>query len=314
MFDFNSENKDIISSKKKITVILLIIIALILVCSNIYFFKKHKETTVYNSNSTGEKKIFSTNKKDLDKAYQLAISQFDSLGYNLDTTHSTPKNREFELDSLRQKISNILSKDFISDEEKSEATLLIKALNQKIKELESEIDVLQKQYSNIKANNEVALAKTPKVKIDKKINTPTHYPVVMPIKVSNIRLEALEIKKKTGRIEKASKLRKADILQVIFDIEENECVKTGLNTFYIRIVDPEHQLLVHEDEDNTPTFKTNKNQMIPYTMQYKIKVSGQKMYDIAINWEESQQYIKGTYIVEIYHNGDQVGGGNVRLR
>lgn len=108
--------------------------------------------------------------------------------------------------------------------------------------------------------------------------------------------------------------KRTNKLEVCFTILENKITQSGEKNVYLRIVEPGGKTL-GERSEGSATFKIKgSSEEVLYTSTQKITYSNAKQ-DLCMNWEEKERvFTPGTYVIEIYVDGDLSGAGSVLLR
>src|SRR5690606_31182356 len=110
---------------------------------------------------------------------------------------------------------------------------------------------------------------------------------------SNIKILPIELKKGGSEIE-TSRARRVDILRVKFDINENHLIEAGIHTLHLRIIDPEGKLIFNTGSGSGYFNIKNIELEQKFTKSRKIHFSdSEPIKDIIIDWEQSNDYLKG---------------------
>jgi len=109
--------------------------------------------------------------------------------------------------------------------------------------------------------------------------------------------------------------KKTNKLEACFSIMDNKIAKPGEKMVYLRIVEPGGKTLGERSEGSS-TFRMNgSNEEVMYTASQKIDYANAKQ-DLCLKWEEKERgvFTPGTYVVEIYVDGNLSGASSVVLR
>ncbi|MDR3679568.1 MAG: hypothetical protein P4L41_06360 [Flavipsychrobacter sp.] len=130
---------------------------------------------------------------------------------------------------------------------------------------------------------------------------------------SNIRLAALHLKHHGTKEKRTVKARKANILRINFDIDENRVAENGIKKIYLVITGPDGQLL----SDNVMVagmMSTPDGNNVKYSVLKEIALKkGEPVKDVTVDWKQESNYKKGIYNIAIYNGGYKIGGGSVGL-
>ena len=134
------------------------------------------------------------------------------------------------------------------------------------------------------------------------------------VHVSNIRFEAVKLKKR-GKVEKlVTKAKKMNELKIIYDIDENSITEDGNKTLYIVIKGPDGKVLTDQN-NHSGFFKSSEGATMDYSVMKDVYIkNGKPVSDLACSWMQNGTREKGEYSVAIYNNGHRVGAGNVLLK
>src|SRR5690606_31756505 len=259
----SKENKSEIQIRKKdnskVYFFIIAIVALLL--TNVYFYVKFK--------SSGEKLYtIALQKENL----QIEIDRIEAELDNIQREGETIGSEDIVLSEqkVREGIANLrsnldianLSEERLADL-KSEVRLLknsVSDLKVRIEELNLQNELLQKENEEL---NSAVSSQTDKVQTLERNNRVLQEKVgiASSIKVSNMVINGVEIKRRGNR-EIEAKARRVDELQIQFSIADNPLATKGNKDIYVRIVDPNGNLIVKEEN----IFQVN-NDDLQYTFK-----------------------------------------------
>lgn len=131
---------------------------------------------------------------------------------------------------------------------------------------------------------------------------------------SNIRITAINLKRNGTKEKDTKRARRADLLRVDFDIDENRIAENGTKKLYLVIKDPSGNLLSSPAAGSGATTSSN-GQQLNYSVLKEIPlVTNQPVKDVTVDWKEEREYQSGTYSIDIYNGGYKIGGGKVELK
>ncbi len=131
---------------------------------------------------------------------------------------------------------------------------------------------------------------------------------------SNIRLTAINVKRNGKREKDTKRARKADLLRVDFDIDENRIAENGVKKLYLVIKGPDGNLLSSQAAGSGTTTASN-GKTLNYSLLKEVPlVTNQPVKDVSADWKEEGDFVKGSYTIDIYNGGYRIGGGKVELK
>jgi hypothetical protein len=298
---------------KKSNSIIYWVVILILLTACVYLFTT-KKTTEENGVAMQQKAqqrmdSLSTDRASLQADFDAASAKIDQLVTQNSKMDSALQGDKSVINRLQGQIRSILANKKATLAELQQAKDLIASLTDKTKQYEARIAELEKENTVLTGQNKTLTKErdstnTQNVAI-KKLASVLH--------ASNIRLEAIH-KRRNGKEKGTTKAKKADVLRVTFDIDENRITESGSKQIYLRIIAPDGNVL------SNPAFgsgmlSTSKGDQLSYTTLRNVPLSqNQKVNNIITEWNQEGDYNKGTYTIEIYNDGFKVGSGDVTLK
>ena len=176
-------------------------------------------------------------------------------------------------------------------------------LNEKTKAYEQQLGLLENDKKDLMRQRDELLQKYNKVLA---LGSVLH--------ASNIRLEAIHLKKHGTKEKETNRARRADELKVQFDIDENRVAETGTKQLYRGIKDPEGKLLSNPAAGSGSITISNGSSMNYSFMKEIPLVTNEPVKDISAEWKQEGDYESGVYTITIYNGGYRIGGGQVELR
>ncbi len=285
--------------------IYLSIIALLL-GTNIYLFFQKKDTSEQNIQMVGQIDSVITEKEILQLEYDASLARLDKLNSANAELEEKLKLKDIEIEKAKSRIQSILDKENSSELELKEARNLLASLNSQITEYEKQIAVL------IKANETLQMEMDAIVVENEELFEQIELAKI--INITNIKLTALNIRKSGKKQTETSRAKRADVLRITFDVIENRFTEKGEEEFNIRIVNPKGMLLSNAAL-GSGSFLDEEGETIFYSVSKRIDITpGKPKRNIVVDWNQGADYVKGPYVVEVYHKGFLVGSGSVSLR
>jgi len=291
--------------KRNNTWIYAAIIALLL-GTNIYLFLSKDKSQQKLLQATQKLQESDTAKARLQGEYNASLARLDDLtGKNAQLDRQL-KEKDSELSRTKARIQEILAKQNATQKEIAEARSLIKQLNSKITDYEQQIAVLKKQNSALISERDSVIVNN--TDLQQKVD------LAKVLHASNIRMKGINLTHGGRKERETEKARRVDLIRVTFDIDENRLAESGNKELNICIINPEGELLSNVAL-GSGSFKTADGQSKYYSISKNIYLqTEQPVKDIDVNWQQSAEYAKGNYLVEIYHQGYLIGKGSVNLR
>ncbi len=235
--------------------------------------------------------------------------------------------RQYENQAVQMANDTILAKYTAA---KNKVEQLIKELNnektknaKRIKDLESQIatlrgllrnyiaqvDSLTKENAGLRAENQEIKNRNQALnsqvaEISGKNKTLTErMTLAEKLNVTGLNLTPL---KKNGKEEK--NVTKAKQLRVTFTIPQNNSTPVGSKTIYLRIVNPEGQLL-----GNAGTFSFEGGN-VPCSAKKTIEYTGDEMSGVTIYWDVNTTLTPGDYLVELFADNFRIASRHFTLK
>ena len=176
----------------------------------------------------------------------------------------------------------------------------IDSLNTKNKELTEQNVQLSEKINKVQTDYH-ALTKE-KEKLDETVA------LAQTLSTYSIVCEAL--KERTGRESKpVDKADKTDLIRVCFTVRENKVANAGSKTIYMRIIRPDDFVLAAEEAG----LFENEGEMIAYSAKRDLEYDKNDI-DMCIFWNRTEELIPGTYKVNLYAEGYQIGESTLTLK
>lgn len=110
--------------------------------------------------------------------------------------------------------------------------------------------------------------------------------------------------KATSRLSKIAKIK------VGFSIAKNVSAQVGMKDIYLRLTRPDGQLLYHSKGD---TFRFE-DADINFSAKRQVEYGGEETPTYIIYAVDMGELMPGRYDIELFADGERIGGGNVELR
>jgi predicted nuclease with TOPRIM domain len=252
-----------------------------------------------------------SSRDNLQQEYNAATARLDDLISQNSRMDSLVKTKDKEIQDMKARISSILSNKNATQAQLAEARRLIEQLKSNIEGYQQTIERLEGEKIVLAGERDIARKERDSVSVVKdSLNKKVDLASVLH--ASNIHLQPIRVKGNGKEVE-TTKAKRADMMRVTFDLDDNRVAPTGDKEIYVAITAPDGSPLAVEAlgsgrftlEDGTEKLYTAKK-TVPY-------VTGQKL-PVTMDWKQNSDFKPGDYAVEIYHNGYKIGEGKVTLR
>jgi len=282
---------------------IIAILAILLVGSLIYIFKltsdaKTLETTIVETKSEKESVL-----KDLEA---LKASYDEAIAEN--TTMSD------ELIAEREKVAKLIVE--LKNSKGDNASLQkyktqYKALEQKMRNLMQEVEVLKAQNQTLTTNldsTKVVLEDSKKynqVLVGQNEELAKTVEKGQKLTVTNLKTAAYK-QRSSGKQIETDKASRADLLQISFTIAENKIAKSGDKVYYVQVIDAKNNVL--GDKATVSFGDTSLTYSFTTTVKYENKTVDVK------EQLPGKDFAKGTYFVNVFDKGELVSKSSFSLR
>jgi DNA repair exonuclease SbcCD ATPase subunit len=285
---------------------LWIVLFLLSAVMNIYQWRNH--TTTIN---TYEQKVDTLVVERVNVEKELSdtkaeLEKYRGISANLD---SLLNEAQAKIEEQAKKIKDINSR------EKNMA-----ALNTKLKQQLADLQMLRDEYlgridSLLMANKQLVTEKeqlTSNVESLSK-NLETTVATASVLKTEYIKVQSFK-RKSSGKFVETAMAKRTHKLSVCFDVLDNKIAKQGDKTVYLKITEPGGKSVGNRSTGSN-SFKTSAGEEIMYAATTTINYTGAKQ-NVCMNYEEQQDkmFPPGTYLIEVYIDGNLSGAGSYTLR
>ncbi|HEY1025344.1 MAG TPA: hypothetical protein VGE26_09290 [Sphingobacteriaceae bacterium] len=296
----------------KIYFLIAVIVALL--GTNAYLFFKDKEANSRIVTLSDEKTSLQT---EIDKIE----AELDKASFSLDQANTanvklTEKMKE-EQEMARRKIAELreaLRKGTITQGQLARAQEDIKQLRYFVTRYTADIEELKEQNRTLTIERDslrtTVQAATARAEETQRLNEELNVKVkaAAALKTNNIAVTPLRIRN-SGRETDVSRANAAKKLRINFTIADNQLAEKGLHDIYVRVIDPNGNLLVSGNEG---IFIADGDEM-QYTYRTAIEFANDgKTY--TIDWTNPGSFEKGTYTVILYADGYTMGRSTLALK
>jgi len=303
------------SNNNKIVIIALA--AALLLSIGYIIYDKSKSKELYAQLQTQFTNVDSA-RSELQNEFNEASKKMDELnGANLELQGALAE-KNAEIESKKNEIASILRKSKASAAELSRAKKLIAELNGQIQDFVAQIETLKAENQQLtQANTTLTTERdalvTEKTQIQETlVATETAKKnvedVASTLHASNIAIAAINVRG-SGKEVSTSTAKRADLMRITFDIDENRIAPSGTKQIFVVVTAP----------DGTPvttgeTFSTRDEGDKKFTSKVDVNYEQGKRIPVSFDWKQGAKYQQGDYKIEIYHNGFKIGEGKKALK
>ena len=245
----------------------------------------------------------------------------DSLTQNNIQLHGDLAEKSVAIQKLKSNIGSILKKKNASESELAHAKQMIGELNGKVDGLIAEVDKLKGENQQLTSTNQqlntektqlttekqsleenLTTTKTEKKQLEEKVD------VASTLHASNIGIAALNVKS-NGKEKETTTAKRADLIRISFNLDENRVTPTGTKDIYVVVTAPDGKVI---SEGGTFTVREEGNKT--FTSKVSVNYEQGKVIPVNFDWRQNDKYQQGDYKIEIYNNGFKIGQGVKTLK
>lgn len=266
-------------------------------------------------NEEKDREIFNLNEQVSFEQSQ-AVLRFDDE-HALDEQLQTFEHLKVDNDSLQQLLDQQTehAKELVSQikklrQENSSDKARINALLKELADVRElimgyirQIDELNQQNQALTAENEQVKQENQQMRRENTHLTNQNQQLTETVtRAKQLDVNHFEMTPLNNRDKKTRYLRKTVKLQLDYTIGKNITAEPGLKTIYLRLIGPGDQLL---GESESKVFDFEDGQ-VPYSLKQEIEYAGE-VYHGTFYWPFSGEAHEGTYRVEFFADGNQIG-------
>ncbi|RXK86524.1 hypothetical protein [Filimonas effusa] len=251
--------------------------------------------------------------------YNDALSRMDSLSVSNTQLQGSLAERKTEIDKLKTEIKGILSQ---KNGDLSRAKSKIAELNGKINDLLAEVERLRGENETLTANNQQLTVErdtlnSQKQTLQQNLTTTQSEKehladVGSTLHASNIAIAAIDVKN-SGKEKSTTTAKRADLLRISFNLDENRIAPSGNKELYVCITAPDGKP-ISIPAYGSGTFVTREDGEKVFTNKVNVQYEQGRRTPVSFDWKQDGKYQTGDYKIEIYQNGYKIGGGTTTLK
>ncbi|KIC94943.1 hypothetical protein [Flavihumibacter solisilvae] len=256
-------------------------------------------------------------KTELQRNFDASLARLDSVTGNNNALEGKLSEKNSEITKLKSEIRSILNKRNATAAELKRAKELIAQMNEKVANLEQEVARLTTE--NQQLNTDLTSEKTKTTQLTSDLATTTSQKVELEQKVDvastlnayNIAITPIN-EKKGGKEKVTSTAKRVDKLVISFDVD-NRIAPAGQSDVYVLVTGPDGKP-VSQETLGSGTFTTREEGDRPFTAKVPVKIETGKKTPVEFAWKPGENFQRGNYKIEIYHNGFKIGEGTRELK
>jgi hypothetical protein len=298
--------------KRSNTWIYIAIIVLLLI-SNIYLYINRN--TVIEQRDVAETQYASSDssRRAVEADYSAALVRLDELVSKNNQMDSIISNQDGEIAKLKKQINAIVKDKNASAADLGKAKKLIARLNTRVKTYEERIAELESQNVTLTTAN-IQLATNLDSTSAENVGLTEKVKLGAVLHASNIRMTPIDVRRGGKKEVETGRASRVDMLRILFDIDENRIAESGKKEIFLRITGPAGNVLSNAAYGSGVT-TTSDGQSLNYTLLKQIDLEqNQPVKNVIVDWKQESDYARGSYTIELYHEGFKIGGGTVSLK
>lgn len=298
-------------------IVVIALAAALLLSIGYIIYDKSKSKELYAQLQTQFTNVDSA-RTQLQGEFDEARKKMDELnGQNLNLQGQLAE-KNSEIEKKKQEIASILSKKNATAAELSRAKHMIAELNTQIQDYIAQIDQLKQENQTLTTANTQLTTERDNLQTEKQHIAETLTAtetakknvedVASTLHASNITIAAINVKG-GGKEVSTSTAKRADLMRIAFDIDENRIAPSGSKEVYVVVTAPDGTPIT-----NGETFTTRDEGDKKFTSKVNVNYEQGKRIPVSFDWKQGAKYQTGEYKIEIYHNGFKIGEGRKALK
>jgi hypothetical protein len=129
---------------------------------------------------------------------------------------------------------------------------------------------------------------------------------------SNIEMRPINVRA-SGKETTTSTAKRADLIRISFDLDENRIAKTGEKELVVCMTAPDGKPVIVTSL-GSGNFTTADGLEKAFTTKVIVNYTSNQKQNVSFDWKQPDKYVPGTYKVEVYHNGYKIGEGSITMK
>jgi predicted nuclease with TOPRIM domain len=293
----------------------------------LYFSKNQQEDKTHLV--TEQLADVSSAKQALQDEYNATLQRLDEMKTQNSSMDSLLASRNAEIKSLLDEISSIKNKTNASAEELASARRLITALQGKLDGYQKQIDELKQANAQLATEKQQVTQQRDQLESEKSAEQQKNemlsaekqnlesknselsntVSLAKVLHAGNIRIEPIKKQWLTGKEVDTEKAKRAKLMRISFDLDDNRVAESGNKDIYIVVYGPDGN--AYKKGSFNLVDGTQKAYSAVKTIAY---TQGKTSKGIDLEWKPEGKFDAGDYNVEIYHSGYKIGEQVVKLK
>jgi len=322
------------SSKQRLIAISAVVIVLLL-GANVFLFMNKAKQDAENKDLTSQLQESDQLKVELEKQYYESLSELEEMKGSNEELNALFDEQKSELEEQKNRISRLLKdnnnlqsvrrqlKEYKANAEQYIAEITqLKEENDLLRGSNERLTMAKDSLSNSLAYKtqeaeDLSTAKAmltsekeslamENTNLSKKVN------VASAIRVENIVVEGMK-NRKSGKSAEKKRAKNIEYITVCFDATSNRVAEAGMETFYVRIINPTGETMAIEELGSGIITNSNTGEQIRFTKSTDTEYQNQEE-KLCVNWTPNVPFSEGKYQVEVYNKGFMTGTGSFVLK
>jgi len=195
-----------------------------------------------------------------------------------------------------------------------------KALNSKLQQQMADLQMLRDEYltridSLLMANKQLVSEKEELVSNVESLSKHLESTVATASVLKSEYIKVKSFKRKSnGKYVETALAKRTHKLECCFDLLDNKIAKAGQKEIYLKITEPGGKPIGNRSTGSN-TFRTSAGEEVLYATSKTIDFTGERQ-KICMDYEEQEdrKFPPGTYLIEVFVNGELSGAGSYVLR
>ena len=243
--------------------------------------------------------------KELNDTYA-DLNQYKGINSRLDSLLQEANGR---VDEQRTKIQQLISSG-------GKSSVLNKNLQKELDELKKLRNEYMDRIDNLLVENEMLKKDTSNLRsevasLSKSLESTVTTASVL--KAEYFKITAFKHRSNNKYTETAM-AKRTNKIETCFSILENAIAKDGEKTVYVRMMEPGGKVLGNRAEGSSTFKKTGGDEELLFTTSKTVNFNHSKQ-DVCVHYEEAERvFTAGTYLIEVYVDGNLAGATSLNLK